>query len=199
MMRNGLGRVGRGLALAGGLMVVGACAPLGAVDVLGQMAAPGVSVVEGEVRSVDARRGTFQLRDVRNRAYTLRFDRGTRVIYRQRDYPVDALERGDVVRVRVSRDHNGRLWADRVDVRQNVRDRGGLARIERVAGRVSHVDARRGHFILDLGRREGLVIHMPSRVTHDDARRFQRLRRGVAVRAEVRPLGRGAAELVRFR
>lgn len=198
-MMGGLGRVRLPLALAGGLMAMAGCAPLGAMDVLSGVSAPGVSVVDGEVRSVDPRRSTFQVRDLRNRAYTVRFDRATRVIYRQRDYPVHALERGDVVRVRVSRDRNGTLWADRVDVRQNVRDRGGLARIERVSGRVSHVDVRRGHFVLELGRRESLVVHMPPRVPHNEARRFQRLRRGDGVRVEVHPLGRGAAELVRFR
>lgn len=189
------------LTLAGGLLVVGACVPLGAMGgVLGPASGARVSVVEGEVRSVDARRGRIQVRDYRNRGYTLRFDRATRVVYRQRDYPAQALERGDVVRVQVARERDGSLWADRVDVRQSVRERGVVsARVERVRGRVTRIDTRRGYFLLDLGRRQYMAVHVPARMSRDDVRRFQRLRRGDRVRLEIRPLGGGAAELVRFR
>jgi hypothetical protein len=199
-MSGAAGRVPLMLALAGGLLVAPACAPLGALDggVLGGGGRS--SLLEGEIRSVDARRGRLQLLDHRNRGYTVHYDRGTRVIYRQRQYPVNALERGDVVRVHVVRDRNGALRASRVDVRHSVRDRGAVyGRTERLTGRVGRVDHRRRHFTVELNRNQMLVVHYPTRLSRDDARRLERLRRGDRVRVEVRPVGRGAAELVRFR
>lgn len=207
-MSGAAGRVPLMLALAGGLLVAPACAPLGAVDggVLGGGGGGArSSLLEGEIRSVDARRGRLQLLDHRNRGYTVHYDRGTRVIYQQRQYPVNALERGDVVRVHVVRDRNGALRASRVDVRHSARDRGGwdrgavYGRTERLTGRVGSVDHRRRHFTVELNRNQMLVVHYPTRLARDDARRLERLRRGDRVRVEVRPVGRGAAELVRFR
>jgi hypothetical protein len=200
MMSGAAGRVPVMLALAGGLLLAPACAPLGAMDgvVLGGGAS--TSFVEGEVRAVDGRRSRMEIRDHRNRGYMVHFDRRTQVVYRQRQYPMNALERGDVVRVRLVRDRNGALWADRVDVRHSVRERGfAYGRTERVAGTVSRVDHRRGHFTMQAGRNQVLVVHLPPRLSRDDARRFERLRRGDRVRVEVRPAGRGAAEFVRFR
>jgi hypothetical protein len=198
-MSDARGRLPVTLALAGGLLLAPACAPLGAMDgvVLG---GANSSFVEGEVRSVDTRRSRMEIRDHRNRGYTVHFDRRTQVVYRQRQYPMNALERGDVVRVRLVRDRNGALWADRVDVRQSVRERGmAYGRTERVNGTVGWVDHRRGSFTVQGGRNQVLLVHVPSRLSRDDARRFDRLRRGDRVRVEVRPVGRSTAEFVRFR
>jgi hypothetical protein len=197
------GRIPWTLALMGGLLAVSACAPLGAMDgvVLGGGGGGArTALVEGEIRSVDARRARLQVRDQWNRSHTVRYDRRTLVVYRQRQYPVTALERGDVVRIRLVRDRGGSLWADRVDVRESVRDRGRVyGRTERVTGTVAGVDRRRGYFTIQPSRYETLVVHVPGRLHRDDARRFDRLRRGDRVRVEVRAVGRGAAELVRFR
>jgi hypothetical protein len=158
------------------------------------------AVLEGEVRSVDTRRSRIEVRDQWNRGHSLRIDRSTQVVYRQRGYPVSALERGDRVRVRVTHDRNGARWADRIDVRESVRDRGrAVVRTERLTGTVSRVDARRGHFTLQHDRNRAVVVYLPARLSRDDARRFDRLRRGDRVRVEVVDTGRGAAELVRFR
>jgi hypothetical protein len=195
------GRLAGVLVLAGGLSVSG-CSPLGALDgvVLGPGPGTRASVVEGEVRSVDSRRGSLEVRDHWNRGYRVRTDRRTQVVYRQRSYPVSALERGDVVRVRVVSDRNGTLWADRVDVRTSARERGRVGvRTERVSGPVSRVDSRRGNFVVQANRHQSVLVYVPPRLNSSDARRFQRLRRGDHVRIEVVPVGRGAVELVRFR
>jgi hypothetical protein len=183
--------------IAGVMLVAGACAPLDAVS--GGAPSPGYSVVEGEVRALDARRGLVEVRDMRNRAHRLHFDRSTRVVYRQREYQVLSLERGDRVRVQVSRGRNGEAWADRIDVRESVRERGRVAaRVERLDGRVLQVDHRRGFFTVQQDR-QAVAVYLAPRVSSGDARRFDRLRRGDRVRGEVVWLGRGAAELVRFR
>lgn len=199
-MRGNRGRVPMMLALAGGLVMVPACAPFGAVDGVGQVPSRQASIVEGQIRTVDTRRGRLEVRDGWNRGYTVRYDRDTRVVYRQRVFPVSALERGDVVRVRVVQGRNGVLWADRVDVRESVRHGGSAAgRVARLNGTVAAVDARRGRFTVRQGRQQPVVVYLPHRVSRDDARRFDRLRRGDRVRVEVRAVGRGSAELVRFR
>jgi translation initiation factor IF-1 len=79
------------------------------------------------------------------------------------------------------------------------RDRRDVAgRIERLDGRVTSVDQRRGYFAMSDGR-QNVLVHVSGRLSNNDARRFDRLRRGDRVRVEVRYAGRGQAELVRFR
>jgi hypothetical protein len=103
------------------------------------------------------------------------------------------------VRVRVSYDRGGAPWAERIDVRNSTADRRVSARIERIDGRVTGIDSRRGYFTVDQGRRSTVVVYVPNRLSSGDARRFDRLRRGDRVRAEVMLTGRDRAELVRFR
>jgi hypothetical protein len=184
------------LALVSGIV---GCATLAGVDEL-----PGsrgrATTVHAEVRSVDARSGRIHLREERGRNRVVHYDGRTRVVYRQRTYPVTALERGDRVSVRVVQDRGGRAWADRIDVRENVRERGrGAARVQRIDGTVAWVDARRGSFAVAPGRGRSVVVYLSGDLGRSDRVRFQRLRRGERVRADVRPLGRGEYELVRFR
>jgi hypothetical protein len=61
------------------------------------------------------------------------------------------------------------------------------------------VDHRSGTFSLRPDRGGALVVQVPRHVSRNDDRRFDRLRRGQKVKAEIRPLGRNHAELVRFR
>jgi hypothetical protein len=185
------------LAAAGAAMVaVPGCAPL-----LDEILVPaGSSVVTGEIRSLDSRNGRLQVRDERsNRTETLRYDSRTRVVHRQRQYPASSLERGDVVRVRVSQDRSGHMWADHVEVRQSAQERrGSTSRVQRIDGRVLQVDTRRGYFTVEPERARATVVYVPRDVNRNEARRFERLRRGDRVRVEVRSNG-AVAELVRFR
>jgi hypothetical protein len=180
-------------------LAVSACAPLSALDDIlvpsGQSA-----LLDGEVRSVDTRRGRLEVRPVNGRSQTLRYDGRTRVVNGTRQYPVSSLTRGDMVRVRVTYDRSGTAWADRIDLRYNTADqRRGSDRTERLDGRVGAVDTRRGHFTVEHGIFSRTLVYVPRRISSGDARRFDRLRRGDRVRVEVRPVGRGQAELVRFR
>jgi hypothetical protein len=177
-----------------------ACALDGVVAGGGGGGGTGHAVLDGQVRSVDHRRARLEVRDQWNRGHTVHLDNRTRVVYRQREIAPSTLDRGDLVRIRASRDRRGALWADRIDVREG--GRGGehvWGRVERLAGTVGRVDARRGRFVLHPGRHQSVVVHLPHRLSRDDARRFQRLRSGDRVRVEVVPVGRGTVELVRFR
>jgi hypothetical protein len=187
----------------------------GCASAMDEMRAPSpgarAQILEGEVRAVDARRGQLQLRERSGRTHTVRLDNRTDVVYRQRRYPVSALERGDIVRVRVLR-RNNTNWADRVEVRETARDArmarsrtdgrgvGVGTRVERLDGTVGVVDARRGYFTVRRTRQPDVTVYVPRRMGRDDERRLDRLRRGERVRVEVRGLDRNnRAEFVRFR
>lgn len=96
-----------------------ACAPLSAMeDVIGTTTGS-TSTLYGEVRSVDARRGRIQVREEYGRDHTIRYDGRTQVTAGSRRYPASALERGDIVSVRVQYDRGRELWAERIDVRES--------------------------------------------------------------------------------
>jgi hypothetical protein len=157
-------------------------------------------VVVGEVRSVDRRRNLIQVRDQRGGSVVARYDSRTRVMYGPMRSSVSVLDRGDRVRMQVRYDRRGMPRAERVDVIQDHARRGPLAiGVQRISGIVRQVDTRRGYFMLDPGRSGNIRVIVPRRLSRDDARRFDRLRRGDRVRVDVRYHGRNQAELVRFR
>lgn len=192
-------RTGVGL-IAAALLTAGAtgCAPLNALD--GVVSGVNGGTVTGEVRSVDARRGRLQVREEygNRRTHTVRLDNRTRITDGQRRIPVSSLRRGDEVRIWLARDRSGNAWAERIDVRRSQRATAGN-RTTRVDGVVRQVDTRRGYFTLEQSRSRSLVVYVPPRLSGSDARRFDRLRRGDRVRAEVRLAGRDRAQLIRFR
>jgi hypothetical protein len=180
-----------------------ACAPLSAMDdVFGTSNSR--NSISGEVRSIDTRRARIQVREQYGRDYTVRYDSRTRVVDRQRQYPVSSLQRGDFVQMRIVYDRNNNAWADRIEVRDSRgsgRDgrNAGLS-VQRYEGNVRQIDVRRGYFTLDRGRGASLVVRVPNDARRDDIRRFERLRRNERVRVEVRVRsGSNQAELVRFR
>ena len=184
------------------------CAPLGGLGGLGDVF--GGESLYGEIRSVDTRRGRIQLREQYGRDQTVRFDNRTRVVYRDRQYPVSSLDRGDQVQVRVEYDRNNIAWAERIELRSSARardrdrrdDRRGDVwsnRVQRVSGRVQSIDRRRGYFTMTQNDSR-VTVYMPRSARREDIRRFERLRSGERVRADVRSVGsRNQAELVRFR
>lgn len=186
--------------------VAASCAPLGALGGVGDVFGGGDSL-HGEVRSVDTRRGRIQVREQYGRDQTVRYDNRTRVRYGNRQYPVSSLNRGDQVSMRVQYDRNNTAWAERIEVRSNARrtdrgsDRGGIwsGRSQRVDGRVQGIDTRRGYFTMTENRGQRVAVYMPRNARREDVRRFERLRRGDRVRADVRLHGNNQAELVRFR
>jgi hypothetical protein len=71
-------------------------------------------------------------------------------------------------------------------------------RVQRLDGRVQGVDTRRGYFTVTQGNSR-VTVYMPRNARREDIRRFERLRRGEHVRADVRAVSRNQAQLVRFR
>lgn len=195
------GRIAVSIALATGLMLTApACAPGGGW--LEGVSAPRGrgTVVSGEVRSIDRRRNYLEIREHYGRSRSIRFDNRTRVIDGRRRYSINALGRGDLVRVWVSYDRRGTPWVNRIEVYSNSRDRRvAIPRVERINGVVGRLDARRDYFTIERNRYETVIVRVPNRLPRDDSRRLQRLRRGDRVSVDVRPLARNTVELIRFR
>lgn len=196
-----LGRIPVTFALAAGLMMAApACAPYGG-GLEGVTLPRGRSaVVQGEVRSIDNRRNQITIREGYGRSYTMSYDNKTRVIDGHRRYSINALDRGDRVRVWIAYDRRGTPRVERLEVRDGVRDgRVATPRVQRLDGTIGWLDSRRNSFTLERGRNNRVVVRVPSRLQRDDLRRMERLRRGDRVSIDVREVDRGAVELIRFR
>jgi hypothetical protein len=189
------------LALAG-------CHELGHIDGIGDYGGTTNSNgdVVGEVQYVDPRAREIEVRTDGGRTAVLRYDDRTQVVYRQRNYPVANLERGDYIAARVQQDRDRRDYTDTITVRESVQDRGGRgsggssgsSRFDRVDGRVEHIDARRGTFELRDSRNRTIVVSVPFNAPRQVMDRFNRLREGDSVTIEGRSAGNDRFELENF-
>jgi hypothetical protein len=153
-----LNRVGAVALFSAVLVGAPGCVALQALDDV--LLPNGATQLSGEVRSVDTRRGRLQVRDQHNgRTHNLQYDNRTRIVYRQRQYPASSLERGDMVRVRISHDRSGNAWAEHVEVRESVAERrSSNARVQRLDGVIRQVDTRRGIFTVEPNRARPVVV-----------------------------------------
>ena len=160
--------------------------------------------VVGEVEHVDSRAREIEVRTDRGRTAVLRYDDRTQVIYRQRNYSVSNLERGDYIAARVRQERDGRDYTDTITVRESVQDRSGSARgssrsgYDQVDGRVEYIDPRRGTFELRDSRNRTVLVSVPFNAPRPVMDRFNRLREGDSVRIEGRSVGNDRFELESF-
>ena len=150
--------------------------------------------VVGEVRFVDTQNREIEVRTDDRRTRSVRYDGRTRVVYRDRDYPVSNLETGDYVAMRIQTDSPGNVYTGLIQVRESVQDRGGIGarggtpsrgnRIERLQGTVEHVDSRRGEFELRDEYGRTVIVTLPYNPRRADLDRVRDLRRGDFVRVE---------------
>ena len=103
------------------------CHELGHIDGLGDYGGTPNSNrdVVGEVQHVDSRAREIEVRTDEGRTTVLRYDDRTQVVYRQRNYPVANLERGDYIAARVQQDRDRRDYTDTITVKESVQDRSG--------------------------------------------------------------------------
>lgn len=194
-----------------GLAALSGCAGMGSLgDVLGGMGMPGTGgEVRGEVRYVDTRSRELEISSGWGGSRRVEYDRRTEVLYRQRRYSVSALERGDVVSMRVRQDRRGRLYTDRIYVERSVRDRGRSypgdrdypddRHLQSYSGRVDYVDRDRGIFEMRGQHGRTYLVYLPERPSRSTRDRFRRLRRGDHVRFEGEQFSDRRVELYRFR
>lgn len=181
------------------------CHELGHIDGIGDYGGTTNSNrdVVGEVQHVDPQAREIEVRTDGGRTAVLRYDDRTQVVYRQRNYPVANLERGDYIAARVQQDRDRRDYTDTITVRESVQDRGGdrrgsSGRLDRVEGRVEHIDPRRGIFEVRDSRDRLIVVSVPFNAPRQVMDRFNRLREGDNVRIEGRSTGNDRFELENF-
>ena len=155
--------------------------------------------VVGEVMNVDTRAREIEIRADSGRTRRIAYDNNTQVIYRQRNYSVANLERGDYVAARVQQDRDGRYYTDTVTVRESAQDRGTIGgRLDRTEGRVEFVDSRRGTFEIRDSRNRLIVVSVPFNAPRAVTDRFNRLRNGDYVRIEGRSVSTDRFDLESF-
>ena len=187
------------IIVAWGFFVMAGCHELGHVDGLGDYGTQSNEIV-GEVQNIDTRSRQIEIRTDAGRTSLIRYDNNTQVIYRQRNYQVSNLERGDYVAARIQQDRDGRNYTDTVTVRESVQDRGstGGARLDRIEGRVEYVDNRRGTFEIRDSRNRLIVVSVAFNAPRAVTDRFNRLRNGDFVRIEGRTVSADRFDLEDF-
>lgn len=96
-----------------------------------------------EVQGVDPDRQEIHVRTEQGESGAVLFDQNTVVVYQQQQYPVTALERGDVVLMQLEQLDANRLYTPRVDVRQTVQERTGRpapGQVVQLSGEVGRID-----------------------------------------------------------
>jgi hypothetical protein len=114
------------LALGAALLVMGGCSNLGSIgnilgSVLGGQGAQQQQQIEAEIQQVDANNGRLYVRTQDGQQGAIRVDSRTQVVYNNQQYPVTALERGDIVRIQLQQTQNNELYATRIDVLRSSR------------------------------------------------------------------------------
>jgi exosome complex RNA-binding protein Csl4 len=179
------------------------CNELSQIGGLGDYGVLGNSDVVGAVEYVDNRAREIEIRTESGRTAVVRYDDQTQVIYRQRNYSVANLERGDYVAARVQRDSDGRDFADTITVRESVQERSGTgrqagSRVDRLEGRVESIDPRRGTFDVRDSRNRLIAVSLAFNAPRAVTDRFNRLRSGDYVRIEGRAAGTDQFDLENF-
>jgi hypothetical protein len=191
------------------LLVLSGCTELGQIGFPGDYGNWGGSDLVGEVRDVDTRARQIELSTDAGRKFLVRYDNDTRVSYRQRDYAVANLEPGDYVTMRAQQDRDGRYFTDLITVKESVQERGGgyggnssgrgsVGSLEKLEGRVEHVDPRRGTLEIRDRNNRLVVVSLPYNAPRAISDRLNRLREGDYVRMEGRFLNRDRFELENF-
>jgi hypothetical protein len=205
-------RATRLIAVTAMMLVFGGCAQTAGIgDILGGVLGGGAPAgmesgsVVAEVQGVDANNQVLQFRTEQGQNVNIRFDSRTRVVYRQQEYPVTSLERGDVVRATVSQTNQNEYYTSYIEVQQSVQERTGNTgtgtdanRLYQLQGTVDQIDYSRGLFTMRASNGGILTVAMPYNPRISEKDRFERLRRGDTVRVEGRYVSQDRMELERF-
>lgn len=144
-------------ALLAVLPVTG-CEDLGSLGDPGGYGTPTSDMV-GEVQFVDTGRRQIEVRTDAGRVRNVDYDDQTQVIYRQRNYQVGNLERGDYIALQTRQDSQGRLYADTITVRESVQDRGYRGTAESLRGTVVRDDSRHQALLIETDDRRQVNVY----------------------------------------
>jgi hypothetical protein len=165
--------------------------------VLGQPAGAAQSQVAVEIRGVNAQQQTIQVATQDGQSGSVRYDQNTVVVYRQQQYPVTALERGDLAVIHVQ-DAQGVTYVSRIDVQQSARERTGTGTaLVQMTGRVTQINHNAGTFVLQT-QGGSVTVSLPYNPPQATLNYFHQLRVGHDVRLEATMIATGRAEIHRF-
>ncbi|MFW5951994.1 MAG: hypothetical protein ACOCVZ_07775 [Gemmatimonadota bacterium] len=194
------------LALSATACAGGGLGDLGEI-LTGGPAAPGSGAGAGtvtvEVQEVREQQEQIIVRTQEGQQGPILYDQNTQVVYQGEQYPVRALETGDLVDMRVREVQQG-YYTDLIEVREPVQERQGGYRdspapdVYRVEGTIGDIDAGRSMFTLQMTQGGTLPVHLPSDASAADRDRLRQYQPGDYVRVEVRPIDEQTAELVRW-
>jgi hypothetical protein len=192
--------------VVGALLATGCGAARNLDEAIGAVLAPPGSTesqVSGEITNVDTRNQIIDLRTSDGRSGQVRYDNNTRVVYQQQEYNVTALERGDVVSMRLQNTNNNELYTNEILVTQSVQDRTGVpstgtsSGLQRLEGTVGVIDNTRGTFELRTGNYT-YMVQLSYNATSSVRDRFNRMRAGDFVRVEGRWVNNSTIQIERF-
>ena len=167
----------------------------------GQGGGTGTLVVE--VQDIDQRSQEIEVLTQDGQRGPVRYDQNTAVVYRNQQYPVTALERGDVVEMRIQQLSGGGYYTDYITVQQSAQDRGGSSsggtgNLIQASGTVRQIDYQRGLFTLQTN--QGTVtVALPYNPSAGTVDRFESLDSGDRITIEGYVVANERIELVRFR
>lgn len=159
-----------------------------------------------EVQGVDTRQQVISVRTQEGQQGNVMFDQNTTVVYQNQQYPVTALERGDVVAMQLQQTQQGQTYVSQIVVQQSVQERTGQTtsgtgtyggQMQQVYGRVGQIDHTRGMFQVQT-QQGTFVVSLPYNPGNATTDYFNRLRTGDTVRLEGTVTGNGRMELYRF-
>lgn len=131
------------------------------------------------------------------------FDNQTQVIYNNENYPVTALEYGDVVDMRVQEVQQG-LYTDLVQVRTPVQERQGGSggttdpNVYQMEGTIGSINLSQSTFTLNMTQGGTVEVYLPSNASRTMRDRLRDYRAGDYVRVQIRPVSETRAELIRW-
>lgn len=131
------------------------------------------------------------------------YDQNTQVVYENEQYPVSALEYGDIVDMRVQQVQQG-YYTDLIEVRTTVQERQGgqtgttQPDVYQLEGTIGTIDLQQWMFTLDMTQGGTLAVYLPESAGQSTRDRLRQYRSNDYVRVEVRPLDQERAELVQW-
>lgn len=166
--------------------------------VLGQPAGATQGQVAVEVVAVNQQQQVIQVATQDGQTGAVRYDQNTVVIYRQQQYPVTALERGDLAVMHIQ-DVQGTPYVTRVEVQQSVQERTGTntGSVMQLAGRVAQINHNAGTFVLQTGSGNMTVV-VPSNAPQATQNYFHQLRNGNQIRLEATAIDNSRVQVYRF-
>lgn len=185
------------------LIATAGCAQAGGLgEILGGVlnAPAGGNQLSGTIQGVDTRAQQVFVQQSNGQTVALRYDNNTQVTYNNQNYPVTALEQGDMVTARIQDAGNNNYYVDLIEVTQSVSSTSGSGsgQLYTLQGTVRNVDRANGLFTMSTSNSGVITVSMPYNARSTDVSRFNALRVGDRIQIQGSYLNESRVELRQF-